>query len=110
MCTGVTSGLAGLKLSGSLRMYGSFGVSTVNIIMVIVNPKISFTVKYGWNGILSVFLFSPSGLFDPVWCRNNKWINTVAAIANVIRKCSHLCRVTNTRYRIGTYFSPDDGT
>ena len=49
MCTGVTSGLAGLKLSGSLRMCGSFRVNTVNIIMVIANPRISFTVQYGWN-------------------------------------------------------------
>ena len=72
MCTGVTSGLAGVKLSGSLRMYGSFRVNIVNIIMAIVNPRISFTVKYGWNGILSVFLFNPSGLFDPVWCRNSR--------------------------------------
>ena len=53
----------------------SITVYIVNVIMVIVNPKMSFTVKYGWNRILSVFLFSPSGLFDPVWCRNNKWIN-----------------------------------
>ena len=74
MCTGVTGGLAGVKLSGSLRMCGSFRVATVNI-MVTVSPKICFTVKYGWNGNLLVFLFSPSGLFDPVWCRNNKWIN-----------------------------------
>ena len=42
LCTGVTSGLAGVNLSGSLRMYGSFRVITVNIIMVIVNPKMSF--------------------------------------------------------------------
>jgi hypothetical protein len=72
MCTGVTRGFAGVKLSGSLRMYGSFRVNTVNIIKVIMNHTMSFTVKYGWNGILSVFLFSPSGLFDPVWCRNNR--------------------------------------
>ena len=55
-----------MKLSGSLRMYGSFRASTINIIMVNANPRISFTVKYGWNGIVSVFWFSPSGLFDPV--------------------------------------------
>jgi len=67
MWTGVSRGFAGVKLSGSLRMYGSFRVSTINIMMVRVNPKISFTVKYGWNGILSVFLFNPRGLFDPVW-------------------------------------------
>lgn len=72
MCTGVTMGLAGVKLSGSLSMYGSFRVNIVSSKMVIANPRMSFTVKYGWNGILSVFLFSPSGLFDPVWCRNSR--------------------------------------
>jgi len=35
MCTGVTSGLAGVKLSGSLRMYGSFRVNIVNIIICV---------------------------------------------------------------------------
>jgi hypothetical protein len=66
MCTGVTRGFAGVKLSGSLRTYGSFRVNIVSIIKVIMNPTTSLTVKYGWNGILSVFLFSPSGLLDPV--------------------------------------------
>jgi len=47
MWTGVTIGLAGVKLSGSLSMYGSFRVSTVSSMMVIVNPRMSFTVKYG---------------------------------------------------------------
>ena len=51
-------------------------------------------MKYGWNGILSVFLFSPSGLFDPVWCRNNKWISTIAAIMNGIRKSNAKNRVS----------------
>jgi hypothetical protein len=54
-------------LSGSLKMYGSFRVSMVSIIIVIANPRISFTVKCGWNGILCVFLLNPSGLFNPVW-------------------------------------------
>jgi len=34
-----------VKLSGSLRMYGSFGVNKVRAIMVIANPTMSFTVK-----------------------------------------------------------------
>jgi hypothetical protein len=54
MCTAVTRGFVGVKLSGSLRKYGSFIVRTVSIIRVIANPSISFTVKYGWNGMLSV--------------------------------------------------------
>lgn len=86
MCTGVTNGLAGVKLSGSLKMYGSFRVRIVNIMMMIANPTKSFTVKYGWNGILSVFLFNPKGLFDPVWCRNRRWIIAIAAITKGSRK------------------------
>jgi hypothetical protein len=46
----------------------------------------SFAVKKRWNGVLSVFWFSPSGLFDPVWCRNSKLINTIPAITNIIKK------------------------
>ena len=34
-----------MKLSGSLRIYGSFSVSIVSAIIVIMNPRISFTVK-----------------------------------------------------------------
>ena len=45
ICTGVTSGLTGVKLSGSLKMYGSFRVNAVRIIIMISNPKMSFTVK-----------------------------------------------------------------
>jgi hypothetical protein len=43
--TGVTSGSAGVKLSGSLKMYSSFRVNTVRVIMIISNSRISFTVK-----------------------------------------------------------------
>ena len=45
MCTGVTSGFVGVKLSGSLKIYGSFRVSVDNIIMAIANPRMSFTEK-----------------------------------------------------------------
>jgi hypothetical protein len=94
MCTGVTSGLAGVKLSGSPRRYGSFSVNIDSSMIMIANPRMSFTVKYGWNGILSVFLFNPSGLLDPVWCRNSRWTRVIAAIANGIRKCSAKNRVS----------------
>ena len=47
MCTGVTKGFAGVNLSGSLRIYGSFRVSIVSITIVIANPRISLTVKLG---------------------------------------------------------------
>jgi len=45
MCTGVTKGFAGVKLSGSLRIYGSFRVRMVRAIMAIVNPTMSLNVK-----------------------------------------------------------------
>jgi hypothetical protein len=93
MCTGVTSGFAGVKLSGSPRIYGSLRVTVDRTIIVIVNPTMSLAVKYGWKGILSVFLFSPSGLFDPVWCRNRRRIIVIAVIANGIRKWSAKNRV-----------------
>jgi hypothetical protein len=55
---------------------------------MIANTRISFPVKYVWNGILSVFLFSPRGLFYPVWCRNSAWISAIPAITNGVGKCS----------------------
>ena len=45
MCTGVTKGFAGVNLSGSLRIYGSFRVKMVSAIMVIINPTMYFTAK-----------------------------------------------------------------
>ena len=42
MCSGVTEGFAGVKLSGSLRMYGSFRVKIVRAIMVTAYPTMSF--------------------------------------------------------------------
>ena len=46
-----------------------------------------------WD-FFSVFLFNPRGLFDPVWCRKSRWINTIAAIANGIRKCTLTNRIS----------------
>jgi hypothetical protein len=45
MCTGVTKGLAGVKLSGSPRRYGSFSESVDNTTNMITNPRMSFVVK-----------------------------------------------------------------
>jgi len=45
MCTGVTRECAGVNLSWSLRIHSSFRVNIVSIMMVIANPKMSFTVK-----------------------------------------------------------------
>ena len=45
MCTCVTRGFAGVKLSGSLKMYVSFGVNAVDTVIVTANPKMCFAVK-----------------------------------------------------------------
>lgn len=63
----MTNGFAGMKLSGSPSRYGSFSDNIDSIIISKMNPTVSLIVKYGWNGILSVSLFIPVGLFDPVW-------------------------------------------
>jgi len=39
-----------------------------------------------------MFLFSPNGLFDLVWCRN-RWIIVIAAIVNGIKKSNDKNRV-----------------
>jgi len=41
-------------------------------------------------------LSNPSGLLDPVWCRNNTWINTITAVTNGIRKCTAKNRENKT--------------
>ena len=85
-CTGVTNGLAGMKLSVSLRRYGSFRERVDRAVNKMMKPTMSLVTKYGWNGILSVSLFRPRGLFDPVWCRNNRCTIASAAITNGMRK------------------------
>jgi hypothetical protein len=44
----------------------------INPQIIKINPKISLVEKYGWNGILSLLELTPSGLFDPVWCKNSR--------------------------------------
>jgi hypothetical protein len=39
----------------------------------------SLILKYGWNFNLSKFLFTLSGLFLPVWCKNIN-CNTLMAL------------------------------
>jgi hypothetical protein len=75
-------------------MYGSFNDIVDSTINRMMNPIMSFVVKYGWNGILSVSLFNPMGLLDPVWCRNSSCTITSAVIINGIRKCSVKNRVS----------------
>jgi hypothetical protein len=54
-----------MKFSTSPRRNGSIRVIKVRIIISNRAPKVSFTEKYGWNGILSKLEDSPSGLVEP---------------------------------------------
>ena len=45
-------GFAGVKLSGSLKMYGYWRIIIRKIEKIKEKPKKSFKVKYGWKGIL----------------------------------------------------------
>lgn len=80
--TGVTRGLAGIKLSGSPSRYGACSERIISLINKIIAPTRSLKVKYGWNGNLSMFLEHPSGLFDPVWWRKRRWTITSAETIN----------------------------
>jgi len=66
MWIGVTKGLARVKLSGSDKKYGEIRMSMIKMKIVKLNPKISFHEKKGWKETLSIFLFVPRGLLDPV--------------------------------------------
>lgn len=84
---GVTSGLAGIKFSGSFKRFGDRRASIDRKSSSIKNPTMSLEVKYQWKGTLSEFEFTPNGLLEPVWCRNSRWIIDKAATTNGIRKC-----------------------
>lgn len=88
ICTGVTIGLAGVKLSGSERRKGFDIVKIISKVIVIQNPMTSLIEKNGWNGILSKFELTPMGFLEPVRWRKNKWIIVSITIINGNIKCS----------------------
>lgn len=51
-------------------------LTIIKIVKIIANPIKSLIRKYGWNGILSLLVFNPIGLLEPVVCKKNKWIIT----------------------------------
>ena len=70
----------------------------VNIInLKIIKPTKSLIEKYLWNEILSKFLLIPSGLLEPVWCKNNKWTIVINLIAIGKKKWS-----AKNRERVGS--------
>jgi len=78
---GVFKGLAGMKLSGSPKLYGKIKAIVMNGIIIIINPRISFLEKNGWNKILSNS-FNPVGLFDPFTCKEARWMIITATKTN----------------------------
>lgn len=94
MWMGVLSGLAGIKFSGSVEIYGEMLITMENINKVIINPKRSFDVKNGWNWILSLFIEIFTGFDDPFVCKVNMWMIVIAVIMNGSKKCSEKKRVS----------------
>jgi len=74
MCTGVTSGFAGLKFSTSPSKFGEFDTISMNMIEISVPGNRSFTENDGWNFILSVSVFVLFGFEDPFSCSSIRWI------------------------------------
>lgn len=70
MCCGVTKGLAFEKFSGSLNISGMNDKIMNSVVSIIVSNNISLCEWYGWNGILSMSEFVPSGLVEPFVCRS----------------------------------------
>ncbi len=69
MWVGVTKGLAGKKLAGSLSKVGVKQVIAISEPTNKTPPTMSFLVYRGWKGTITVFDFRPRGLLDPVSCR-----------------------------------------
>lgn len=86
-------GLAGIKLSGSLRIYGYWKIKIIKIKIIQMNPNISFKMKYKLKEILFTFLFVPKGFEEPEMCKNSKCINTINKIINGKIKCSEKNRL-----------------
>jgi len=80
MWIGVTIGLAGIKFSGSVEIYGVIKITIEKIIRVKINLTKSFLVKNGWKLILSLSIWILIGLEEPVEWRNKIWVIAIAAI------------------------------
>jgi len=83
---GVFKGLAGLKFSGSPIEKGAIKETIEMIHRNTTIPKISLIEKKGWNIILSAFLLTPVGEFEPFMCKEAKWIIMKADRINGKRK------------------------
>lgn len=91
---GVTSGFAGVKLSGSPKRFGENKARAARAMRRAANPRRSLYEKYGWKGTLSESEFNPVGLLEPVSCRKIRWITVAAAMTNGNRKWNAKNRVS----------------
>lgn len=82
MCCGVTIGLALEKLSGSLNMSGLNDMIRNKVVIIMASRRESLWEWYGWNGILSISEFVPSGLLEPSVWRSMMWIEDKEMIVN----------------------------
>lgn len=92
MCVGVVSGFASVKFSGSEVTSGECLVSMMDAIDNIKIGVRSFLEKNGWKFVFSAWFF-PSGLDEPVSCKNDKCKITKAAISSGMMKCREKNRV-----------------
>jgi hypothetical protein len=60
----------------------------MNITIIIMMNSMSFHVKYGWNGDLSMLGFLLMGFEEPVMCSAIRCIITIKVRMNGNRKCS----------------------
>jgi len=93
MCAGVVSGFASVKFSGSDVLNGVCVHSRIMAVTTGSSGVMSFLEKKGWNVILSILVFVPIGLEDPVWCSARRCAIIIAAIAMGKKKCRAKNRV-----------------
>lgn len=86
-------GLATLKFSASINIYGYWRTITEKIVKTNKIPKISLIEKYEWNGILSIFEVFPKGLDDPFSWMSIMWIITRNVKINGRIKCKEKNRI-----------------
>lgn len=82
----MTSGFAGVKLSGSPSKFGENNAKDVSANSITTKPRRSLYEKYGWKEILSASEFNPAGLFDPVSCKKSRCKMVAPAIIKGRRK------------------------
>jgi len=96
MWGGVVDALALLKFSTSPNIFGDI-TSRITIDIEIAHiGRVSLTMKYGKNFILSISGFTPIGFEDPLLCRRIRCTNTKVIITIGNKKCSE-----KKRFRVG---------